>query len=92
MKILLILGGLVSTANLYLGARFLLNVLGLLQTTKYGPGATAVFALLFLGLGGAGLYAAIWMGHVRLALLLSLGPWIVGFIGLVISFLLANYR
>ncbi|MDX2283192.1 MAG: hypothetical protein NW241_03485 [Bacteroidia bacterium] len=91
MKLLLILSGLVSAGNLYLGVRFLLNVLGLLQTTKYGPGATAAFAILFLLLGGGGLYAAIWMGHVRIALLLSAGPWALALIGLVISALIGYY-
>jgi hypothetical protein len=92
MKLLLILSGLISAGNLYLGVRFLLNVLGLLQTTKYGPGATAVMAVLFLLLGAAGLYAAIWTGNVRLALLLSAGPWVLALIALIISASIGYYR
>jgi hypothetical protein len=91
MKFFLLLSGLASAGNLYLGARFFLNVVGLLQTTKYGPVATAVFAVLFLVLGIGGLYAAVWMGDVRLALLLSIGPWVLAVVGMIISALIGYY-
>ena len=92
MKLTAILGGLMAAANLYLGLRFLLNVVGLLHTTKYGPIATAVYALLFLGLGGGGLYAAFWAHQGRLALLLGLGPWLIALVGLIFSAWWAGFR
>ncbi len=83
-----ILAGLVSAGNLYLGTRFLLNVVGLLQTTKYGPVATGIYAALFIGLGFGALYAAFWLDNGRLALLLSVGPWVIILAGLVISMII----
>jgi hypothetical protein len=44
----------ISAINVYLGLRNFLNVIHVLQTSKYSRTATAVFAILFLGMGIGG--------------------------------------
>lgn len=83
---------LLSALNLYVGARCLLNVLGVLQTSKYSRTATALFAVLFLGMGVAGYFLTIARGDVRLGLLIAIGPWILGLLILLLTMLTSSYQ
>lgn len=85
MKLASILAAILSGTNLYFGVRFLLNVFGILQTTKYGPVATAIYGVLFTGLGIAGLYVAFWLGNGRMALLLGAAPWAIALVLVVVG-------
>lgn len=89
MRILVFL---VAVLNLWFGVRAALNVLGLLQTSKYGTATTAITALLGLGLGGYGAWAA-WLGRdLHQGLLVGLAPWVVGVVVVFISLLVGHPR
>lgn len=51
-----IIASLFLLADAYFGIRFLLNSLNILQTTKYGKGATLLYGILFAALAAAGIY------------------------------------
>jgi hypothetical protein len=51
-----IIASLFLLADAYLGIRFLLNSLNILQTSKYGKGATLLYGILITGLAIAGVY------------------------------------
>jgi hypothetical protein len=87
MKILV---WLLSAVNLYLGFRAFLNVIGVLQTSKYSQATTAIFAVLFLGLGVAGFYFS--AGKPKLGLLLAVGPWVLGIVVLFFTMLTSKYQ
>ncbi|MFZ1423348.1 MAG: hypothetical protein WAS55_05960 [Saprospiraceae bacterium] len=85
MTIAKILCILISSVNIYLGIRFFLNVINVLQTSKYSSTATALYAFLFLCLGFAGLYVTLVKSNIKLALWMGIGPWAI-----ILVFLLAN--
>ena len=60
---------LLVVVNLWFGLRAALNVVGILQTSKYATGTTVVFAVLGLGLGAYGAWLAWTGGSLRTALL-----------------------
>jgi hypothetical protein len=47
--------------------------------------ATAIYGVLFTGLGIAGLYVAFWLGNGRLALLLGAAPWAIALVLVVVG-------
>lgn len=78
--------------NLWFGARAALNVVGVLQTSKYATGTTAVFAVLGLGLGAWGAFLALTGGSLRQALLVGFAPWALGILVLFFTMILSNPR
>ena len=86
------LASFMSAINLYWGMDCLLNVVGLLGTSKYSQAATAIFAVLFLGLGAAGLYVTVVRKRAGLGLLVSIGPWILGIVVLFITMMTSSYQ
>ena len=76
---------LMSAVNLWFGARCFLNAVGVLGTSKYSQGTTVTCAVLFLGLGGAGLYLSLSRPTQGLALLVSLGPWVLALVVMFIT-------
>ena len=82
----------VSILNIYLGIRSFLNVINVLQDSKYSQGATAVFAALFLGMGIFGLYFSLVKNNYKLALLVEVGPWILALLFLLFTMLTSDYR
>lgn len=83
---------LLAAWNLWFGLRAALNVLGVLQTSKYGLATTVLAALLGLGLGGYGAWLA-WEGRdLRQGLVLGLAPWGVGIVIVFISLVLGDPR
>jgi hypothetical protein len=80
-----------SILNIYIGMRCFLNVINVLQDSKYSQGATVVFAILFLSMGIGGLYFA-WKENYKLALLIELGPWVLGLLFLFVNMLIGDYK
>ncbi len=78
--------------NIYLGFDAFLNVIGVLQSSKYSRTATIVFALLFLGMGLYGLYLAFIKQNYKGALWLGIGPWLLALIFLLINMLISDYK
>jgi len=76
---------LISGVNVYFGLRCFLNVIHVLHTTKYSQGATTIFAILFLGLGGAGFYFTTIKTDPKLGLFISFGPWVLSLVILFIA-------
>lgn len=83
---------LVSTLNLYIGLRCFLNAIHVLHTSKYSQTATVIFALLFLGMGAAGLYVAITGKDLRLGLLIGVGPWVLALLVLLVTMATSSYQ
>lgn len=83
---------LISAINIYLGIHCLLNVLHILQNSKYSQGATALYAILFLGMGIGGFYFSIACNNQKLALLISIGPWILALLFLLFTLLTSDYK
>jgi hypothetical protein len=83
---------LLSALNLYFGARSLLNAIHLLHDSKYSQTTTVLLAVLFLGLGAAGLYCSTIRNNPKLGLLIALGPWVLGVVFLLITLLTGNYQ
>jgi hypothetical protein len=78
--------------NIYQGLYFFLNVVNLLDSSKYSAKATVVFALLFLAMGAGGIYYALGKNNYRMALLLGLGPWVLGLVFLLFNMLFSDYK
>jgi len=79
-----------SAGNLFLGTRCFLNVIGVLQTSKYAASTTALFMVLFLGFGIASIWLAFWGGKPGLALWLTVGPWLLAFVVLFLTMILSR--
>lgn len=88
MKILI---WLLAILHIGLGLRNLLNVAGVLQTSKYAPQSTLLFGLLFLAMGGAALYLMLVRGQLKPAVWISLGPWILALVVMVIQLMTVKY-
>ena len=82
----------IAAFNLYIGVHNFLNVINVLHNSKYSNASTAVFAFLFLGLGAAAIYFAIWGGNTRLAMWLGAGPWLLSLVVLFFSMILSNHQ
>lgn len=89
LKILSI--GLLSL-DAYLGARFLLNVLQILQTSKYSKTATFIYAFLFLGLAIWGFYVLFVKENIKLGLWISIAPWGLILLFMFMSLIFGTYR
>jgi hypothetical protein len=63
-----------------------------LQTSKYSQTATASFALLFLLMGLGGIYFSFIKSNDKMALLISLGPWILSLLFIFITMLTSDYK
>jgi len=81
-----------SAINLYAGIRFLLNALGILQTSKYGQGSNIFFAVTLIGAGIAALYLSIVRQNQSLALLVDAIPWILTILLVVGNMIFGDYR
>ena len=75
-----------------MGARFFLNVIHVLGTSKYSKTATIIYAILFLGLAVTGFYFLFIQPNTRVALWLSIGPWALITLGLLINMLTGDYK
>jgi hypothetical protein len=81
-----------SAINSYLGAINFLNIIHVLHDSKYSQSATTVFAILFLGMGIAGLYFSLVKHNYKMALLAEVGPWIFALLFLVFNMMTGDYK
>ncbi|MBC6993693.1 hypothetical protein QWY85_17110 [Neolewinella lacunae] len=81
-----------SAINIYFGMKNFLNVINVLQDTKYSQSSTAVFAVLFLGMGIGGLYLFHIQHNSKLALWLELGPWVLALLVLLFTMATSKYN
>ena len=82
----------ISSVNIYVGLRSFLNAIHVLNTSKYSQTATVLFAILFLTMGGAGLYLLIMKNNTKLALLVSIGPWVIALLFLLFNMMTQDYK
>lgn len=92
MTFVKILIGLVSLINAYIGLRFFLNVIHVLNTTKYSKTATAIYAILFLAMGVLGLYFCFFKSENKIALWIGIGPWLIVLVFLLFNMLTGDYK
>ena len=81
-----------SVINLYAGARFLLNALGILQTSKYGQGSNVFFATTLISAGVAAFYFSITKQNHSMALLIDASPWILTLLLLVANLIFGDHK
>jgi hypothetical protein len=82
----------IAALNLYLGMRCFLNLVHVLNDSKYSTASTTVFAILFLTLGAASVYYTIWSANPKLALWLGIAPWLLSFVVLFFSMLMSDHH
>lgn len=82
----------ISAVNVYFGVNCLLNALNILQNSKYSQGATKIFAFLFLFMGLAGIYGSVIKPNLKLALLISLGPWVLALVFLFVTMITSDFK
>ena len=82
----------ISSVNIYLGLLSFLNAIHVLNTSKYSQTATVLFAILFLLMGGAGLYLSIMKNNTKPALLVSIGPWVIALLFLLFNMMTQDYK
>jgi len=81
-----------SSVNIYAGVRFLLNTVGILQTSKYGHGSNIFFAITLTTAGLLAMYFSISRTDHSFALLIDAAPWILTLILLIVNMLFADYK
>ena len=82
----------IAAVNVYFGALCFLNVIHVLHDSKYSQGMTAVFAVLFLGMGGGAVYWLLAGSSRKQALLIGVGPWALALLILLVSLMTSNYQ
>ena len=78
--------------NLYAGARFLLNALGILQTSKYGQGSNVFFATTLISAAVLAFYFSIAKQNHSPALLIDASPWILTLLLLVANLIFGDHK
>lgn len=87
-----LLAWIISSINVYIGIRFMLNVLHVLQTSKYSKTATFIYAILFLCMGLLGIYFSCIKHNNGPALWIGIAPWVLALIFLFINMLTGDYK
>lgn len=87
-----IIASLFLLADAYIGIRFLLNSLQILQTSKYGKGATLLYGIVFTALAAAGIYFLFFRHQTRWALWISVGPWLLLLLIQLAAMLFSDYK
>jgi hypothetical protein len=76
----------------YMGVRFLLNVLNILQTSKYSPTATFIYAVIFIGLASFGFYTLFVQHNLKLSLWISVAPWAFILLFIFLNLIFGDYK
>ncbi len=92
MIFLKVIAFILLAADAIIGFRFFLNVIGVLDTTKYSVTATALYAVIFLLLAAAGFYFLFFQPDIRKALLISTGPWVLLLLVMLVSLITGDYH
>lgn len=82
----------IAVLNLYIGFRFFLNAINVLQTSKYSMRSNIVFAILFLLLGAVGIYYSFFEVNYSIASLVGAGPWVLGLFILLINLVSEDHK
>jgi hypothetical protein len=82
----------ISAVNIYSGIYFFLNVVHVLQSSKYSQTANFVFAILFLDMGAGSLYFILLKPHLKIAVWLGIGPWALALVFLLINIMTGDYK
>ena len=82
----------ISSINILFGFNCLLNVLHILQNSKYSQGSTKVFAVIFLLMAAGGFYFSTVKVNLKLGLLIALGPWLVSLVFLLVNMMTSDYK
>ena len=82
----------ISSINVWFGANCLLNVLHILQNSKYSQGSTKFFAVVFLLMAAGGFYFSTVKVNLKLGLLIALGPWILSLAFLLVTMMTSDYK
>ena len=83
---------LMTNINFYLGFRYFLNAVHILHSSKVSKSATIAFAVLFLCMGIVAVYICLYKNNYKLALLISIGPWAIALLMLLLNMLFGNYQ
>ncbi len=78
--------------DLGIGINFLLNALHIFDNSKYSQGATILYSIIFIVLSVLGIYYLFFISNHRIALWISIGPWLLVFIILFLSMIFSNPR
>jgi phosphoglycerol transferase MdoB-like AlkP superfamily enzyme len=78
--------------DLYIGTRFLLNVLNILHTSKYSKGATLAYAIIFLSLSIIGFVLLFSKTNTKWVFWMSIGPWLLMIVLLFLNMLVGDYK
>jgi len=78
--------------DLYIGTRFLLNVLNILHTSKYSKGATLAYAIIFLSLSIIGFVLLFSKTNTKWLFWLGVGPWLLIIASLFINMIFGDYK
>lgn len=81
-----------SAINLYAGTRFLLNALGILQTSKYSHGSNIFFGSVPFAAALVAFYFLFTGKQVSTALWIDIAPWAFTLVLLVGNMLLGDYK
>jgi len=76
----------------YIGIRFILNGLHLLQTSKYTKEATLLYAVIFTSLSLVGIYFLFFKNNLKVGFLISVLPWVLILIILLLNMIFGDYR
>jgi hypothetical protein len=83
---------LISAINSYMGVRFFLNAIHVLQTSKYSHLSNVVFSILFFGMGIGAFYLSFAKKNDTMALLVSVGPWVLAVLFLLFNMMTSDYK
>ncbi len=81
-----------SAINLYAGIRFLLNAIGILQTSKYANRSNIFFAVVLITAGLGACYLSVWKGEHGYALIATAAPWGTTLVLLLVNMLFGDYK
>jgi len=76
----------------YIGIRFILNGLHILQTSKYSKEATLLYAVIFTLLSLVGIYFLFFKNNLKVGFLISVLPWVLILIILLLNMIFGDYR
>lgn len=81
-----------SAINLYAGIRFLLNAIGILQTSKYAQSSNVFFAITLTSAAVVASYISIARQNHSMALLIDAGPWILTLVLLIANLIFGDHK
>ncbi|MBL0743443.1 hypothetical protein [Chryseolinea lacunae] len=81
-----------SAINLYAGTRFLLNAVGILQTSKYSNGSNIFFGIVLFAAAVVAFVFLFTGKQASAALWIDIAPWALTLVLLVGNMMLGDYK